>query len=98
VLVPELASVLSAFGAATADIRRDRVQSLGLSMPVDPGALQATAEKLGAEVEQDLVADGVAARDRTVSFEVDLRFKRQISALRPPAAGADHRPHARTTR
>jgi N-methylhydantoinase A len=84
VLVPELASVLSAFGAATADIRRDRVQSLGLSMPVDPGALQATAEKLGAEVEQDLVADGVAARDRTVSFEVDLRFKRQISELSVP--------------
>ena len=84
VLVPELASVLSAFGAATADIRRDRVQSLGLPMPVDSGALQAMAEKLGAEVEQDLVADGVAARDRTVSFEVDLRFKRQISELSIP--------------
>ena len=84
VLVPELASVLSAFGAATADIRRDRVQSLGLPMPVDPGALQAMAEKLGADVEQDLVADGVTARDRTVSFEVDLRFKRQISELSIP--------------
>jgi N-methylhydantoinase A len=81
VLVPELASVLSAFGAATADIRRDRVHSLGLPMPVDPAELQALAEKLEAEVTSDLIADGVAAKDRKVSFEVDLRFKRQISEL-----------------
>ncbi|HEY6532144.1 MAG TPA: hydantoinase/oxoprolinase family protein [Acidimicrobiales bacterium] len=81
VLAPELASVLSAFGAATADIRRDRVHSLGLTMPFDAGPLQALAEKLGAEVDQDLASDGVAEADRSVGFEVDVRFKRQISEL-----------------
>jgi N-methylhydantoinase A len=84
VLVPELASVLSAFGAATADIRRDRVHSLGMPMPVDAGALQAIAEKLEAEVVEDLMADGVTVKNRRVHFEVDLRFKRQISELSIP--------------
>jgi N-methylhydantoinase A len=84
VLVPELAAVLSAFGAATADIRRERVHSLGLPMPVDPGLLQAMADKLRADVVDDLVADGVAERDRSVVFELDLRFKRQISELSVP--------------
>jgi N-methylhydantoinase A len=81
VLIPELASVLSAFGAATADIRRDRVHALGVPVPTDPGGLQALADKLRDEVLDDLVADGVAERDRKVVFEVDLRFKRQISEL-----------------
>jgi N-methylhydantoinase A len=81
VLVPELASVLSAFGAATTDIRRDRVHSLGLTLPVDAGPLQVLADKLGAEVLEDLAADGVAEVDRSVVFEVDVRFKRQISEL-----------------
>jgi N-methylhydantoinase A len=84
VLVPELASVLSAFGAATADIRRDRVNSLGLTLPIDTGALQALAEKLGAEVTADLAADGIAESDRSVLFEVDIRFKKQISELSIP--------------
>jgi N-methylhydantoinase A len=81
VLVPELASVLSAFGAATTDIRRDRVHSLGLTLPVDAGPLQVLADKLGAEVLEDLAADGVVEVDRSVVFEVDVRFKRQISEL-----------------
>jgi N-methylhydantoinase A len=84
VLVPELASVLSAFGAATTDIRRERVHSLGLRLPVDTGALQALAEKLRAEVAADLAADGITEDDRTISFEADLRFERQISELSIP--------------
>ena len=84
VLVPEQASVFSAFGAATADIQRERVHSLALAMPVDADALQAIAEKLAAEVLEDLAADGVAARDRSVRFEADLRFKRQNWELSIP--------------
>jgi N-methylhydantoinase A len=84
VLVPELASVLSGFGAATADIRRDRIHALGIPVPSDPSGLQALADKLRAEVLSDLEADGVARRDRKVRFEIDLRFKRQISELSIP--------------
>jgi N-methylhydantoinase A len=84
VLVPELASVLSAFGTASADIRRERAHSIGLPMPVDAGALDALAGKLEVEVLDDLAADGVAEKHRKVVFEVDLRFRRQISELSIP--------------
>jgi N-methylhydantoinase A len=81
VLVPELASVLCAFGAANTDIRRERVHSLGLTMPIDAAKVQALAERLKAGVLEDLAADGVAAQDRSVFFEADVRFKQQISEL-----------------
>jgi N-methylhydantoinase A len=81
VIVPELASVLCAFGAATADIRRERMHSLGLTMPVDAEKLQQLAAKLEASVLEDLAADGVTPDDCSVSFEADLRFRRQISEL-----------------
>ncbi len=84
VLVPEQASVLSAFGAATADIRRERLHSLAVSLPTDPGPLQALAEKLAAEVLDDLAADGVAADGRSVRFEADMRFRRQAWELTVP--------------
>ena len=81
VLVPDQASVLSAFGAATADIRRERVSALSLPMPVAAEPLQVLAEKLQADVLDDLAADGVAERDRSVEFEAELRFKRQVWEL-----------------
>ncbi len=81
VLVPEVASVLSAFGAATADIRRERVRSLAVPLPADPGPLQALAEKLEAEVLDDLAADAVSETDRSVHFEADVRFRRQAWEL-----------------
>jgi N-methylhydantoinase A len=84
IVIPELASVLCAFGAATTDIRRERVHSLGLTMPVDTAALNALAETLKAGVLEDLAADGIPAPDRSVLFEADLRFKRQISELSIP--------------
>jgi N-methylhydantoinase A len=88
VVVPELASVLSAFGTATADVRRERVQSLEVPFPVDTDAVAAVADKLRAEVDADVAADGIAAADRSVHFEVDLRFKRQKWELSVPLTGA----------
>ncbi|HEY2300313.1 MAG TPA: hydantoinase/oxoprolinase family protein [Acidimicrobiales bacterium] len=87
VVVPELASVLSAFGTATADVRRERVQSLEAPFPVDTDAVAAVADKLRAEVDADVAADGIAAVDRSVLFEVDLRFKRQKWELSVPLVG-----------
>jgi len=87
VLVPALASVLSAFGAATADVRRERVRAVLEPMPVDPAVLEKLGGELYAEVEADLAADGVAPADREVSFEADLRFKRQVWELSVPLPG-----------
>jgi N-methylhydantoinase A len=77
VLVPQLTSVLSAFGAAIADVRRERSRSLAIMLPADAQQLQQTAEDLASMVEADLIADGVAELDRQIDFELDLRFFRQ---------------------
>jgi N-methylhydantoinase A len=87
IVVPELASVLSAYGAATADVRRERTQSLEIPFPIDVDAASAVAEKLRGQVDADVAADGVDAVDRSVRFEADLRFKRQKWELTVPFPG-----------
>ena len=91
VLVPELASVLSAFGAATTHIRRERIASVLTSCPLDAQRIDAVLADLRAGMLADLASDGVAQADRSVVFEADLRFARQISEVaRPlPPAGFD---------
>ncbi|HMD45779.1 MAG TPA: hydantoinase/oxoprolinase family protein [Acidimicrobiales bacterium] len=84
VIVPELASVLSAFGAATTDVRRERIHSVLATMPVDPMLVQKLMDELATGVYDDLAADGVATADRSLSFEADLRFSKQIYELQLP--------------
>jgi N-methylhydantoinase A len=84
VLVPELAAVLSAFGAATADVRRERVASVVGLMPVADETIDKARRQLEAAVRDDLAADAVAPADRSVAFEADLRFRRQTFELPVP--------------
>ncbi|HLN17071.1 MAG TPA: hydantoinase/oxoprolinase family protein [Acidimicrobiales bacterium] len=84
VIVPELASVLSAFGAATTDVRRERIRSVLAAMPVDAALVQKLMDELATGVTDDLAADGVAPADRSVQFEGDLRFSKQIYELQLP--------------
>jgi N-methylhydantoinase A len=93
VLMPELASVLSAFGAATTDIRRERIRSMPLSMPADVAVLTKAIDELRAEVNEDLAADGVAEPDRSIDIEADLRFSKQIFEIPVglPAGGLDEK-------
>ena len=81
VLIPELTSVLSAFGAANADIRRERSISMNLCLPCEVREVEAKISELAATVDADLAADGIAESDRSVVFEADLRFMRQQSEL-----------------
>jgi N-methylhydantoinase A len=84
VLVPELASVLSAFGAATADVRRERLRAVVAPMPVDPSVVEAAASELRLAADKDLAADGVAAEDRAFLLEAEVRFKRQVWEIAVP--------------
>jgi N-methylhydantoinase A len=77
VLVPELASVFSAFGAASADIRRERSRSVSALLPADSALLEGVGAQLAGAVEADLDADGIEAGNRSIAYEVDLRFHRQ---------------------
>jgi N-methylhydantoinase A len=81
VLVPELTSVLSAFGAANADVRRERTRAVGRVLPAEPLSLSETLEALAADVNRDLSADGIAEPARSIQFEADMRFVRQQSEL-----------------
>jgi N-methylhydantoinase A len=87
VIVPAAASVLSALGAATMGMRRERVRSVLGSVAAEPAALAAIGQELAAQVASDLAADGVAPADRTVALEADLRFVRQNWELTIPLAG-----------
>jgi N-methylhydantoinase A len=84
VLVPELASVLSAFGAATTHIRRERIRSMITLFPLDPTTVARVTSELAQSVLDDLAADGVREADRSVYFEADLRFEKQISEIAMP--------------
>jgi N-methylhydantoinase A len=77
VLVPQLASVFSAFGAATSEVRRERSQSAGLVIPADAGELQAMADALTASVSKDLEADGIPRARSRLSVAAEMRFARQ---------------------
>jgi N-methylhydantoinase A len=87
VLVPELTSVLSAFGAANADVRRERTRAVGRVLPAEPPLLGETLAALAAEVNRDLSADGIAEAARSVEFEADMRFVRQQSELTVACGG-----------
>ena len=92
VLVAELASVLSAFGAATMDVRRERVRSMLRKLPTEPAAIDEPMARLREQAWQDLAADGVPEADRTVLFEADVRFAGQrwelaMALPEAPAAG-----------
>jgi N-methylhydantoinase A len=76
--------VLSAFGAATADVRRERLRSVLATVPVDPTVVEKLAEELVRVVDADLEADGVAPEDRRIEFEADLRFAKQSVELTIP--------------
>jgi N-methylhydantoinase A len=84
VLAPELTSVLSAFGAANADVRRERSRGVGLVLPCTDDRLALVAAELRQLVTEDLAADGIAESERSVAFEADLRFMRQQFELSIP--------------
>lgn len=84
IVVPLLASVLSAFGAATADVRRERVRSVNFPLPCDPLQLRERIATLREETETDLQRDGVPLSARSIRFEADLRLRRQQWELTLP--------------
>jgi N-methylhydantoinase A len=77
VLIPEFGSVLSALGAATANVRRERVRGVFSRMPAEPESVDRICVELGARVNQDLAADGIRGSARTLTFEAELHFRRQ---------------------
>jgi N-methylhydantoinase A len=91
VFVPGLASVFSAYGAATADVRREAVRTVLRPLPVEPGALEGWFAALESEVTAAMQREGIPREQVTIAREADLRFRRQTweVTVAVPAAGAD---------
>lgn len=81
VLTPAVASVLSAYGAATADIQRERTIAVDEILPGAVTAARAALETLKARADADLAHQNVAPENRELVCEVDLRFYRQRNSL-----------------
>jgi N-methylhydantoinase A len=76
--------VLSAFGAATTDIRRERLRSVLATMPVDTRLFDKLMDELRSEIHDDLGEEGIPPTDRTIEFEAHLRFSRQVWEIQVP--------------
>ncbi len=81
VLVPKRASVLSAVGAATAEVRRERQVPVLAELPLPGDLLRKIGDELRDRVEQDLLADSVPAGRWQIELEADVRFAGQRSDL-----------------
>ena len=84
VLTPRMASVFSAFGAAVADLRRERIVAVDELLPFDPQTIMDSAEALRKAVAADLAHDGVAPENQHIQLFGDFRFFRQKWELTLP--------------
>jgi N-methylhydantoinase A len=81
VLSPALASVLSAFGGGSADVRLERSRSIARVVPLDTARVEHELAELQRLVKQDLDANNIAPEAQTVQFEADVQFLRQSADL-----------------
>ena len=78
---PKLASVLSAFGASSADLRRERIATLLNILPVQGEEIESRIDALRQQVSDDLALDGVSAESQSVRFEVEVRIQKQKASV-----------------
>ena len=88
-VTPALASVFSAYGAATSPLRRQRSASVVRPMPIADRELQALCEELSAQALADLDEGAAGSEPRRVDLEADLRFERQSHDLTVALHGVD---------
>jgi N-methylhydantoinase A len=81
VIVPRQASVLSALGAATSEVRRERQVPVLAEFPIASDLLRKIGVELRDRVEQDLMADGVPKGMWAIELEADIRYTGQRSDL-----------------
>lgn len=89
VIAPEMASVLSAFGAASAPLVIEKLQNVNqLFDQLDTDQIAANMERLSNAAERDMDFLGVPSAECAVRFEADVRFVKQLSELTVPIAGS----------
>ncbi|MBU6423339.1 MAG: hypothetical protein KGQ88_04805, partial [Chloroflexi bacterium] len=85
VVVPALASVLSAYGIVASDILH--VVAITEARPIeDAAAIAAAYARLEADADRQLAADGIAPAERTLRRSAQVRFRGQLHAVEIPVA------------
>jgi N-methylhydantoinase A len=84
VLVPQLASTLSAFGMISSQILKDYVQTVMLPGSADPAIVEARLDHLRALAVQEMQSEGHGPDQIALQAEVDLRYRGQSYELRVP--------------
>ena len=81
VFTPAVASVLSAYGAATADVRYQRLEFIGQLLALAGDTPWQKLDRLRDQMDAHLAESGVPANDRQFVCEFDMRFYRQKADL-----------------
>ncbi len=84
VLVPPMASTLSAFGMLAADAARDYMQTVMLPGTTTSGEISAGLERLAERGRLDLEKDGISIQDISYFYQVDMRYLGQSYELSIP--------------
>ena len=84
VMIPNLASTLSAFGMLVADIRVDGVRTIMVSGDTPFVDLEEAFRPLMAQALEDIVAQGVNAEEVQILGELDVRYQGQSFELTIP--------------
>jgi len=78
VIIPPSPGVLCAYGDATTRLRVDAQRSFNKLVPqTDDAEVAAVIDDLAAQVTSELQAEGVAASDQELRFEIDVRYAGQ---------------------
>ncbi len=90
IIVPAVATVHSAFGAALTDVRFSLRHSDPMVLPVPPERLEAIYAEMQAQGRLHLAEADVHEADRAFPRWVEARYRRQVHTVRVPApAGID---------
>jgi N-methylhydantoinase A len=84
VVIPSLASTLSAFGMISAPVLKDYVQTVMLPGSVDPKLLRQRFAPLRAQALREMELEGPEGNEVALRAEVDLRYRGQSYELRLP--------------
>jgi N-methylhydantoinase A len=84
VLIPPLASTLSAFGMLAADVVRDYTQTVMLRGDVVISTIMAAMSPLVERGLQDILAEGIFAQDIHIDRSLDMRYRGQSYELIVP--------------
>lgn len=84
VLIPPIASTLSAFGMLTADVVKDYTQTVMLTDDASPREIEAALSPLVARALQDMRSEGFTHEQTRIEQLVDVRYRGQSYELTVP--------------